>query len=348
MLGSPHMDSIPGLQRTKFTALCYLVVTRQEDPAMPLPQDERTVALANDLLQQFDQLFGLHPGFRPAHAKGLMLTGTFHPAPGAQSLTKAPHVLRDSTPVTVRFSNSTGLPLIPDNAPDANPRGLAIRFNLAEHVHTDIVSHSTDGFPTRDGYEFLEFLRAVAASGPDVPSPKPVEQFLGSHPAALAFVQTPKPFPSSLARETYYAVTAFAFTNADGTTKFGRYRIVPALGNDFLTEEQVSGLSPNYHYDEIAERVAKKPVRFRIDVQVAGSNDTVDDATIHWPESRELVEFGTVELTSVVPDTLAEQRHIIFDPIPRVEGIAPSADPLLELRAAIYLLSGRRRRSATS
>jgi len=167
---------------------------------MPLPTDERVVALANNLLEQFDLIFGMHPGYRAAHAKGLMLTGMFRPTAQAQSLTRAPHAIRAATPVTLRFSNSTGLPQIPDNVPDANPRGLAIRFNLAEHVHTDIVSHSTDGFPTRDGEEFLEFLRAVAASGPDAPSPKPVERFLGSHPAALAFVQTPKPFPSSLAQ----------------------------------------------------------------------------------------------------------------------------------------------------
>jgi catalase len=315
---------------------------------VPLPKDERIVALATDLLQQFDQIFGVHPGFRPAHAKGLMLTGGFIPSSGAQALTKAPHVSRASTPVIARFSNSTGLPQLPDSAPEANPHGLAIRFNLAEHVHTDIVSHSTDGFPTRDGNEFLEFLRALAASGPDVPSPKPVEQFLGSHPAALAFVQTPKPSPSSLARESYYGVTAFAFTNGEGQTRFGRYRILPELGNDFLSEDQVAGLKENYLYDELAGRISKRPVRFRILVQIADAEDTVDDATVHWPESRKLVELGTVELSQVVPDTLAQQKHIIFDPIPRVDGIEPSADPLLELRAAVYLLSGRRRRSANA
>jgi catalase len=314
---------------------------------MPLPNDERVVALAQDLIAQFDQMFGVHPGYRPAHAKGLMLAGNFKAAAGAQRLTKAPHVARESTPVTVRFSNSTGLPQLPDNVADANPRGLAIRFNLAEHVHTDIVSHSTDGFPTRDGYEFLEFLRAAVASGADVPSPKPIEQFLGAHPAALAFVQTPKPFPSSLARQSYFAVTAFAFTNADGVTRNGRYRIVPAQGNDYLTEEQVAAIGANYHFDELAERVAKGPVKFKILVQVAEPGDTADDATVHWPESRELVEFGGLELTEVIPDSVAQQKHIIFDPIPRVEGIEASADPLLELRAAIYLLSGRRRRAAS-
>ncbi|HUB18081.1 MAG TPA: catalase family peroxidase [Acidobacteriaceae bacterium] len=313
---------------------------------MPLPQDERVVALARDLLQQFDQIFGVHPGFRPAHAKGLMLTGVFEPSPLARSLTRAPHALRESTPITARFSNSTGLPLIPDTVPDANPRGLAIRFNLAEHVHTDIVSHSTNGFPARDGYEFLALLRAAAASGPDFAAPKPIEQFLGSHPAALAFVQAPKPFPSSLARESYFAVTAFAFTNADGLTRFGRYRILPALGDDYLRTEQIQQLPENYHYDEVVQRVTSQPIRFRIVVQLADSSDPVDNATVQWPEDREQVDFGSLELTTVMPDSLAQQQHIIFDPIPRVDGINPSADPLLELRAAIYLLSGRRRRSA--
>jgi catalase len=313
---------------------------------MPLPQDERIVALANDLLHQFDQLFGLHPGYRAAHAKGLLLTGTFRPTPAARALSKAPHFNRPSTPVTARFSNSTGIPSIPDNAPDANPRGLAVRFNLAEHVHTDIVSHSIDAFPARDGYEFLEFLKAAVASGPDVPSPKPVETFLASHPAALAFVQAPKPFPSSLARQTYYAVTAYAFTNAAGKTTFGRYRLLPEGGNDYLSTDDVARISAEYHYDELTNRVHKGPIRLKLVAQIAAPGDTTDDATIHWPESRELVELGTIELTAVAPDNAAEQKQIIFDPIPRVEGIEPSADPLLELRAAIYLLSGRRRRAA--
>jgi catalase len=315
-------------------------------PFMPLPQDERIVALANELLQQFDLLFGVHPGYRAAHAKGLLLTGTFSPSPGASTLTRAPHATRESTPVTARFSDSTGLPFIPDSAADANPRGLAIRFNLAEHVHTDIVSHSIDAFPTRDGREFLEFLKAAVASGPNVPSPKPIEEFLGSHPAALAFVQAPKPFPTSLAHEAFFSVTAFAFINASGEKKFGRYRILPELGTEYLTDAEVASLTPNYHFDELKERIGKLPIRYTVVVQVAAPEDVTDDATVRWPESRELVELGAIELTEVASDNAAEQKHVIFDPIPRVDGIEPSADPLLELRAAIYLLSGRRRRSA--
>jgi catalase len=113
---------------------------------MPLPTDEKLLALSQNILKQFDTIFGLHPGFRPAHARGFMLSGTFTPDPEAASLTRAPHLSRPSSSVTARFSSSTGIPLLPDNDPNANPRGLAIRFHLADHLHTDIVSHSADGF----------------------------------------------------------------------------------------------------------------------------------------------------------------------------------------------------------
>jgi catalase len=313
---------------------------------MPLPNNERVVALANDILQQFDKIFGLHPGFRAAHAKGLLLTGTFTPSAQAPSLSKAAHLVRPSTPVTVRFSNSTGIPMLPDNSPDANPRGFAIRFNLADHVHTDIVSHSIDAFPSHDGKEFMEFLLAVAASGADVPSPKPIEAFVSTHPAALAFVQAPKPHPASFARDAYFSVSAFQFTNAEGKISFGKYRIVPEEGTAFLKEGEADSLSPNYLFDELTERIKASPIRFKILVQLASKGDVVDDATVHWPEDRPLLELGAFELNALVPDNPQEQKHIIFDPIPRTEGIEPTADPLFELRAAIYLLSGRRRRAA--
>jgi catalase len=315
---------------------------------MPLPSDERVIRLANDLIAQFDTIFGQHPGFRPAHAKGVLLTGQFTPSPEAAALTRAPHIARASTPVTARFSNSTGIPLLPDNAPDANPRGFAVRFHLGEHVHTDIIGHSTDGFPARTGQEFLEFLRAAAASGPSAPPPSPIEKFLATHPAAAAFVQTPKPSPVSFAKEAYFGVTALRFINRDGVTHYGRFRITPSAGIEHLDAAAAKTRDANYLFDELTERLARGPIRFEIQVQVAEEGDVVDDATIHWPESRRLVPFGTIALTEQVPDSEAQQRYVIFDPIPRVDGIEASADPLLELRAAVYLLSGRRRRQAPS
>jgi catalase len=313
---------------------------------MPLPTDDKLLALSDELLKQFDAIFGLHPGFRPAHAKGILLSGRFTPSAEAVSLTRAPHATRDFTPVTVRFSNSTGIPLIPDNDTNADPRGLAIRFNLAEHVHTDIVSHSTDGFPTRTGQEFLEFLRALAATDASQTSPSAIQQFLGSHPAALAFVQTPKPTPASFAQEAYFGVTALRFSNEEGVSRHGRYRIKPDAGVKHLDEAAAKSKDADFLFAELAERIEAGPISFQVLVQLANDADVVDDATIHWPEDRPVVSFGNLVLTRLIQDDAQEQRKIIFDPIPRVDGIDPSDDPLLELRAAIYLLSGRRRRGA--
>src|SRR6185437_444548 len=315
---------------------------------MATPKADQTTALSRDAIQVLDSLNGgEHPGFRPAHAKGILLSGTFTPSPSGRSLTRAPHIQRQSTPVTVRFSDFAGVPTVADNDPNAaSPRGIAIRFHLAEHVHTDIIGHSVDGFPVRTAEEFVEFLRAAGASGPDAPKPSPIESFLGAHPAALAFVQAPKPIPTSFAKESFFAVNAYKFTSQDGVSRYGRYRILPGAGNEYLDADAATAKSANFLFDEIHERIAKGPVKLHIAVQLAEKGDVVDDSTIHWPADRRQVEIGVIELTGIAPNNDAEQRHIIFDPIPRVEGIESSADPLLEPRAAIYLASGRRRRAA--
>src|SRR5438128_2043103 len=227
----------------------------------PLEDRFMTSALVTDLLAVLDELAGgVHPGFRPAHAKGLMCDGTFRPSREAAELTRAPHATRPSTPVTVRYSDSTGIPTISDNDPArSGPRGIAVRFHLAEHVHTDIVAHSTNGFPVRTGEEFLEFLRAAAAFGAG--RPEALGAFLTTHPHAQRFVDTPKPIPTSFAREAFFAVTAFTFTNADGVSRHGRFRIRPEAGTAYLSNADAAAQSADFLVDEIGQRLAQEPVK---------------------------------------------------------------------------------------
>jgi catalase len=316
---------------------------------MPQPQKktEPPDPLSREVLQAFDDVFGLHPGFRPAHAKGVLLSGTFTPSPTVQTLTNAPHVSRPSIRVEVRFSDFAGVPNVPDyDENGASPRGFAVRFYLAEHQHTDIIGHSVNAFPVRTIEEFLEFLRAIHASGPDAPKPTALDSFLGSHPRALAFVQAPKPVPTSFAKESFFSVSAYKFTNGQGVSNFGRYRIVPEEASEYLSPAEAAKRGPDFLFDEIKDRIARGRVGMSIRVQLASRGEVVDDSTAHWDDNHPLVEFGTIELNGVVPDQEAAQRQIIFDPIPRVPGIESSGDPLLDPRATIYLASGRRRRAA--
>jgi catalase len=287
-----------------------------------------------------------------AHSKGILLTGTFIPTTAARELLSAPHFSASSTPVTVRFSSSTGIPVIPDIDPNGDPRGFAIRFHLLEkngrRVHTDIVAHSVPLFPTRTGEEFVELLHALIATASSKDSPSPLERFLGSHPPVLTWVQFPKPTPKSLAQQQYWGVNAFNFINNEGENTYVRYHITPDAGVAVYDTEGVKSQSDNFLSEDLISRVQSKPVSFRISVQVAEEGGQTDDATVHWPESRKVVELGTVSLDKIVEHDKqpGEQKKIIFDPITRVQGIKASADPLLEMRAGAYIISGQQRRAA--
>ncbi len=303
--------------------------------------------LSKDLIDGLDKFFGLHAGFRPVHAKGRLLSGKFTPSAEAASLTRAPHANSPTTDVTVRYSNFGGLPNVSDTDPNAAPRGIAVRFHLGPHVHTDIIGHSHNGFPVRTGEEFLAFLKAANSTGKDSPSPTPLEQFMAAHPKAKHFFDAPNPVPSSFSKESFFAVSAFKFINKEGVSCFGRFQILPDGANEYLEPSVVAQRGSEFLFEEIDERLAKGPIKLRIVVEIANEGDDVNDATVTWPADRRHIEFGKVELTANVPDDDVNGQRLIFDPVPRVDGIEPSDDPLIELRAAIYLLSGRRRRAAT-
>jgi catalase len=312
-------------------AFCTLAnVSALADDQKPLP-----VALV-DALNKLSG--GPHKGFRANHAKGVMVEGTFTPAPSAASLSKAPHFAKRVT-VLVRFSDTTGVPTLPDASPDASPHGMAIRFNIPGGGSTDIVSISANGFPVATPEDFLAFLTAVANSGPAAAKPTPVEQFLGSHPAALKFVTTPRPPPVSFATLAFYGVNAFKFNNAQGVSRYARYQIVPVAGEHALSEADAAKAAPNYLMDELPQRIAKGAVKFRLLAQLAKESDTITDGTVVWPADREVVELGTISLTSTVKDQVSAQQGIMFNPLALQPGIEPSADPVLLARPPAYGVS---------
>lgn len=273
-----------------------------------------------------------------AHAKGITAVGTFTPSEEAKKLSTAPHFNNPSTPVWVRFSNSTGIPNIPDFDENANPRGCGIRFQLGDRKHTDIVSHSTPFFPMRTGEGFLAFLQNLVAGT--------IGDFLAANPSALAFVQAPKPAPVSYGTEEYFSVNAFKLINSAGKATFIRYHIVPDAGVRVLSAEAVKKEDPDYLSKDLEKRLKEGSIGFRILAQEAAEGDVTDDATVHWPADRPVVTLGHIKLESLLENNAEKQKYFILDPIPRVQGVEPSDDPLLEMRAALYLFSGKQRRAA--
>jgi catalase len=304
--------------------------------------DEPEKSVPEQIVDTMNLLFGKHPGFRSAHAKGIVCEGVFTADASAATLSKAPHLQGQEVKVTVRFSDSTGVPDIPDGVPEAGPRGMAVRFHLPVGS-TDIVANAFNGFAVANGEDFLAFLKAVAASGKDAPKPTALEKFLATHPKAMKVVTAPKPVPASFATEPYFGVNAFEFTNVDGKSRFGRYQLRPEAGAKFLSAEEAARKPPNFLIDELGERLARGPARFQIVVQLAGEGDNVDDATEVWPDDRPTVRLGLLSITGKVADSEKAQRALAFDPLHLVDGIEASDDPLLEVRSAAYAVSRRRR-----
>jgi catalase len=222
---------------------------------------------------------------------------------------------------------------VPD-APDADPstggvRGMAIKFRLSDGSEADMICISANGFPVATGEDFLVLLQAAGASGPDVPKPTPVEKFLSTHPAAHAFVATPRPVAVSYGTQPFFGVNAFKFTNAQGTSKFGRYRIVPENGPAYVSDEEAAKRPPN-------------AVKFRLLVQVAAADDSTTDATKVWPDSRPTVELGEISVIKAL-DTKKVENELLFLPTNVTSGIDPSDDPIINARTEAYAESFGRR-----
>jgi catalase len=328
---------------TRYILTALLLATPALSHAQATPSTNLPQHIADDFIALAG---GVHPGYRIAHAKGIVLTGTFTPSPGAASLSRAPFLTAASTPVIVRFSNASGIPTIADNDPTSGIRGIAIRFQLPNGTYTDIVDNTRNGFAVGTGEDFAAFLDAIIATKPDSKHPSPVEAFLGSHPAALRFATAPFHVPVSFGTEQFYGNDAFIFVNAQNVKQAGRTRIVPVGGPKYLDSAAAAKVSANYLEAEITRRVAKEPVKMRVLVQLANPTDPTKDASVVWPDDRKVVELGIVTLTAVAPDNAETQRKLAFSPIYLCDGIQLSDDPLPAMRAAVYALSVQHRATA--
>ena len=317
---------------------------RAEETSQAARPGDSAAAPAASLPQQIADVVvklngGVHTGLRFMHAKGIVTSGTFTPTAEAKALSRAAHFNGPSVPVTVRFSNAPGIPTNADNSPGSGPRGIAIRFTLPGGAFTDIVSISHNGFVVGTGEDFLAFLKAAAASGPDAPQPKPIETFLGSHPRAAKFLMDVQTRPESYATLTYFGNNAFVFVEASGKKQVVRYQIVPVAGVANLDSAAAAKAGEDYLQEDIQRRLAKGPVQFRLYAQLPNPGDPTNDGSIVWPDDRKRVLLGTIRLTKVEPNQEELQRSLTFNPTFLTSGIELSDDPLVPLRSAVYALS---------
>ena len=325
------------------SGLCAGVVSGAENQ-----QAAADASADNSLVQQiFDAMVqeGAAPGYRVAHAKGIVCKGTFVPSKAAATLSKAAHFRRASVPVTVRFSNAAHDPSTPDNSPKAGPRGMAIRFALPGGGRTDIVALSHNGFVVGSGKEFLALQKAIVATDPSKPHPWPIEAFLAGRPLSAKFAKEVQVIPASYGTQGFFSNDAFVFVNKKGVKQAGRYQILPVAGQHDLSDVEAKAKSANFLAEELRTRLKDGPVKFRLLVQLPNPGDPTNDASLVWPDDRKTIDVGTISISSVVADSDAAQKALAVAPTNLTDGIELSDDPLPALRTSVYALSVARRRA---
>ena len=295
------------------------------------------------LADGFERVGGIHPGFRRNHAKGVGVSGFFESNGQGTRISKAVVFQAGRVPVIGRFSFGGGDPYVAD-APDL-VRGLGLLFRQPDGEEWRTAMINLPVFPYKTPQAFFDNL---IASQPDPqthkPDPQKIEAFFASHPETVQAMKIIKSHPvsSGFENSAYHGLSAFWFVDASGTSIPVRWSMVPLQPFVAADPETAQG-DKNYLFDALIASIAQHPLQWHLMITVGQPGDVTDDANIPWPDGREEVDVGTLTLDHIESEETSPARDINFDPLVLPEGMAPSDDPLLSARSAVYSQSFTRR-----
>ena len=290
-------------------------------------------------LERFRRVFGVHPGFRRNHAKGVAVTGYFDSNGNGRELSKAAVFARDRTPVIGRFSLSGGHPGMADAPGAARSLGLAFAFPEATQWRTAMLNLPV--FPDNSPQGFYDRLLASKVDPATAkPDPTAMSAFLAAHPetaAAMAVIKQHPPTPG-FADSTFSGLNTFFFVNEAGVPTPVRWVFVPLQAS-----QPARGGTLNALFDALVRQMRGGPLQWRLELTIGSPGDPLLDATLPWPSDRRTIDAGVLTLTDIETEGPGNTRDVNFDPLVLPDGIEPSEDPLLSARSAVYAASYRAR-----
>jgi catalase len=303
------------------------------------------------------------PGTRPVHTIGIGVQGYFTASRVARTYTTAAHFSGEEVPVTVRFSNGSGSPRQHDGWSDV--RGMATRFHITEEIATDLIMMTLREFFTPTVEDFLAFTKESQMQPVPVESPwqkiadmlqlkQPFpDPYAGQKESGAAgsldwanhhrsaqlavFDAANIGAPTSYARATYNAVHTFVVTDAEGTRRHVRFSWQPVAGVALVPP--TAPVRDDYLHAELRERLAHWPAKFLLLMTIGEGGDALADPTVPWPIKRKRIVMGTLTLTRVAKDQIADCEKLGFNPCRLVPGISLSEDPILAARRDAYNVS---------
>ena len=295
-------------------------------------------------VDRFEQVNGAHPGFRRNHAKGLCVSGWFDSNGQGAALSKAAVFRQGRVPVIGRFSLGGGLPYQPDEP--TTVRGLGIDFTppKGEEWRTAMVNLPVFPFPTPQAF-YDQMLAVAPDPATGKPDPDRVQAFFTKYPKSVAAIKIIKSerMSSGFDNSTFNSLNAFEFVNAEGEKAWGRWSFVPVQPFQPVDVAHLEKDETNYLFDALIASVHEHPLQWHLIITIAQPGDPTDDSTLPWPPDRQQIDVGILTLNQVESEETSPARDINFDPLVLPDGIAPSDDPILSARSAVYMQSFTRR-----
>ena len=219
----------------------------------------------------------------------------------------------------------------------------AIKLYLHDGSRTDIVAVSSPRFPVSTPDAFIEL---VLAQGAGLAAAWKLPRFFAHHREALRALPVLAPTlaaPASYATIPYYAIHAFEWIDAGGAGRCVRYQLWPEVTQRKPAPWQARRRAADYLQQELVARLRRGPIRFTLQLQLAGEGDPTDDPSAAWPRQRQRVTAGTLEITELEVQRETGDDVLVFDPTRITAGIELSDDPVLQFRRAVYSESVARR-----
>ena len=283
------------------------------------------------------------PKVRASFAKGRCVHGTYVSSDRAEEITKSRSFTKPSR-VLARFSVGGGNPKVADTN-DLVLRGFSFRLGDDDH-RSDLLVESAPVHFARTLDQMLAFLKVRIPGTDGKPDMEKVKAFSAANPETLhqANYIAARLLPGSFAGTTYWGVHAFPATNANGETRFIKFKVVPVGGDVTLTENEAKAKSADFLHDDLQSRTAAGDVRFSVMALLDRPGDPTMDVTIRWPDedSREMVRLGTIVITGVEANDACDAS--VFNPANLAEGIGDPPDEIFAARRAAYTISLAKRR----
>tara|TARA_R110001583_G_scaffold606_5_gene5437 strand:- start:3699 stop:4721 length:1023 start_codon:yes stop_codon:yes gene_type:complete len=314
--------------------------------AAPLSTAAEKEVMADQVVSALENTFGVHPGERRNHTKGMCATGEFVGSPEAHVYTRSALFSGKPLPVIARFSMPGGNPKVPDFA--KIPRGLALEFRLANGRLQHMTMLNTPMFGAATPQTFFD---AIVAKTPDPatgkPDPEKIMAFKASHPDSSPqadFLAKNNP-PISWTNSAYFGIHTFKFVNPKNKATLVRWRFVPLDGETRMTDQEIKSSPPNFLEQKLIERVEHGPVGWDMILTIGEPGDPENNPILLWPKNRKEIKVGTLTISSATRQKDAECEKINFDPLVMTDGIEPTNDPVLLFRSPAYAISFDKRLS---